>query len=165
LIFGVFIAIFVGVSLVWKELEKRTVYSLLSKPVSRTNFILGKYLGFCVTLLFNTLVMGVGITLALLYVGGAKYIAGVWPAIYLIFLEMTIITGVAIMFSSFSTPALSALLTFFVFVIGHFSSSLRDLAQSMGSDAALVFFNIVYYLLPNFSNFAVISNAAIGQHP
>jgi len=165
LIFGVFIAIFVGVSLVWKEIEKRTVYSLLSKPVSRTNFILGKYLGFCVTLLFNTLVMGVGITLALLYVGGGKYIAGVWPAVYLIFLEMTIITGVAIMFSSFSTPALSALLTFFVFVIGHFSSSLRDLAQSMGSDAALVFFNVIYYLLPNFSNFTVISNAAIGQHP
>ena len=78
---------------------------------------------------------------------------------------MTIITGVAIMFSSFSTPALSALLTFFVFVIGHFSSSLRDLAQSMGSEAALVFFNVIYYLLPNFSNFSVISNAAIGQHP
>lgn len=165
LIFGVFIAIFVGVSLVWKEIEKRTVYSLLSKPVSRTNFILGKYLGFCVTLLFNTLVMGLGVTLALVYVGGGKFIAGAWPAVYLIFLEMTIITGVAIMFSSFSTPALSALLTFFVFVIGHFSSSLRDLAQSMGSDAALIFFNIIYYLLPNFSHFSVISNAAIGQTP
>ena len=165
LIFGVFIAIFVGVSLVWKEIEKRTVYSLLSKPVSRTNFIVGKYIGFCGTLLFNTLVMGLGVTLALVYVGGGKFIAGAWPAVYLIFLEMTIITGVAIMFSSFSTPALSALLTFFVFVIGHFSSSLRDLAQSMGSDAALVFFNIIYYLLPNFSHFSVISNAAIGQTP
>lgn len=165
LIFGVFIAIFVGVSLVWKEIEKRTVYSIFAKPVSRTNFILGKYLGFCVTLLVNTAVMGVGITLALVYVGGTRFIAGVWPAIFLIFLEMTIITAVAIMFSSFSTPALSALLTFFVFVIGHFSSSLRDLAQSMGSEAALVFFNVVYYLLPNFSNFSVISNAAVGQRP
>ncbi|KXK07077.1 MAG: ABC-2 family transporter protein [Acidobacteria bacterium OLB17] len=165
LIFGVFIAIFVGVSLVWKEIEKRTVYSIFAKPVSRSNFIIGKYLGFCVTLLFNTLVMAVGITLALLYVGGTKFIAGVWPAAYLIFLEMTIITAVALVFSSFSTPALSALLTFFVFVIGHFSSSLRDLAQAMGSEAAVVFFNVIYYLLPNFSLFSVISNAAIGQHP
>ena len=64
LIFGVFIAIFVGVSLVWKEIEKRTVYSIFAKPVSRTNFILGKYLGFCVTLFVNTAVMGIGITLA-----------------------------------------------------------------------------------------------------
>lgn len=163
LIFGVFIAIFVGVSLVWKEIEKRTVYSIFSKPIGRGEFIIGKYLGLCVTLFVNVLVMGSGLSIALLYVGGGSLVGGVWAAVLLIFLELTVVTAVAIMFSSFSTPALSALLTFLVFVIGHFSSSLRELAEALGSQTATIVFNVVYYLLPNLSNFSFISNTANGQ--
>src|SRR6476660_2870528 len=58
LIFGTFIAIFVGVSLVWKEIEKKTVYSIFSKPIGRGEFIVGKYLGLCATLLLNVAVLG-----------------------------------------------------------------------------------------------------------
>ena len=160
LIFGTFISIFVGVSLVWKEIEKRTVYSIFSKPVGRGEFVIGKYLGLCLTLFVNVAVMGLGVTLALLYVHGGKFAGAIWPAILLIFLELTILTAVAIMFSSFSTPALSALLTFFVFVIGHFSSSLRDLAQEMGSASAKLFFDAIYYILPNFSHFSFITETS-----
>ncbi len=162
LLFGAFIAIFVGVSLVWKEIEKRTVYSIFAKPVGRGEFIVGKYLGLSATLFLNVAVMGLGLTLALIYVGGGRFAAAIWGTALLIFLELTILTAVAIMFSSFSTPALSALLTFFVFLIGHFSSSLRDLAESLGSRAAIVFFSGVYYLLPNLSNFSFITNTANG---
>lgn len=165
LLFGAFIAIFVGVSLVWKEIEKKTVYSIFSKPVGRGEFIIGKYLGLSATLLVNLIVMGVGVSLALIYVGGAAQTASVWGAIYLIFLELTILTAVAIMFSSFSTPALSALLTFFIFLIGHFSASLLDLATSLGSRSAVVVFSMIYYLLPNLSNFSFIVNAAHGDVP
>ena len=77
-------------------------------------------------------------------------------------LELTILTAVAIMFSSFSTPALSALLTFFVFVIGHFSSSLRDLAENLGSNSAKIFFETVYYVVPNLSHFSFITETANG---
>ena len=94
LIFGTFISIFVGVSLVWKEIEKRTIYSILSKPVGRGEFIIGKYLGLCLTLFVNVAVMGLGITLALLYVHGSKFAGAIWPAISLIFLELTILTAV-----------------------------------------------------------------------
>lgn len=163
LIFGTFIAIFVGVSLVWKEIEKKTVYSVFSKPVGRAEFIIGKYLGLCLTLLVNVAVMGVGISLAEAYVGGAKYIPAIWGAISLIFLELTITTAVAIVFSSFSTPALSALLTFFVFLIGHFSASLKDLAENLGSRSAVIFFSAVYYALPNLAHFSFIANTASGQ--
>lgn len=162
LIFGVFIAIFVGVSLVWKEIEKRTVYSIFSKPIGRGEFIIGKYLGLCGTLLVNVAIMGAGVSLALLYVRGGRFIGAIWGTVFLIFLELTIVTAVAIMFSSFSTPALSALLTFFVFLIGHFSSSLRDLSESMGSQFAVFVFNAIYYLLPNLSNFSFITNTASG---
>ncbi len=165
LIFGAFISIFVGVSLVWKEIEKRTVYSIFSKPVSRSQFIIGKYLGLCLTLLVNVAVMGIGETLALVYVGGTRYIGGVWIAVLLIFFELTILTGVAIMFSSFSTPALSAMLTFLVFVIGHFSASLRDLAQDLGSQAAQAVFTAIYYVLPNLSHFSFITETANSIKP
>lgn len=165
LFFGAFIAIFVGVSLVWKEIEKKTVYSIFSKPIGRGEFIVGKYLGLCATLLVNVLVMGIGVSLALLYVDGGSLIGSVWGAVFLIFLELTILTAVAIMFSSFSTPALSALLTFFVFLIGHFSSSLLDLATSLGSRAAVALFSAIYYALPNLSNFSFIVNAAHGELP
>ena len=165
LIFGTFISIFVGVSLVSKEIEKRTVYAILSKPVGRGEFIVGKYLGLCVTLLVNTAVMGIGISLALLYVGGNELALTAWGAVGLIFLELTILTAVAIVFSTFSTPALSALFTFLIFVIGHFSAALRDLAAGMGSSTAKIVFNGIYYLLPNLSNFSFVTHAAHGMMP
>ncbi|MEP7076214.1 MAG: ABC transporter permease subunit [Acidobacteriota bacterium] len=163
LLFGAFISIFVGIGLVSKEIEKRTVFAIFAKPVSRGRFIIGKYLGLCLTLLVNIIVMGVGVSLAVLYVGGGKLALTIWGAIILIYLELTILTGVAIVFSSFSTPALSALLTFFVFLIGHFSASLRDLAQSLGSTSARLVFDAMYYLLPNLSNFSFITNASHGE--
>jgi ABC-type transport system involved in multi-copper enzyme maturation permease subunit len=76
-----------------------------------------------------------------------------------------ILTGVALLFSSFSSPALSALLTFFVFIIGHFSSDLKNLATSMGSSAARWLFAGLYYLLPNLANLSYITPAAHGQLP
>ena len=165
LIFGAFISIFVGVSLVSKEIEKRTVYAIFSKPISRAEFILGKYLGLCLTLLVNVLVMGVGVSLALIYVGGRDLAFSIWITIFLIFLELTILTAVAILFSSFSSPALSALLSFFVFIIGHFSASLNDLAKNLGSTFAKFFFGTIYYILPNLSNYVFRTEAAHGLVP
>ncbi|MEK7854632.1 MAG: ABC transporter permease subunit [Acidobacteriota bacterium] len=165
LIFGAFIAIFVGVSLVSKEIEKRTVFAIFAKPVRRSEFVLGKYLGLCLTLLVNVVVMGVGVSLALVYVNGGSLIYSIWGSILLIFLELTILTAVAILFSSFSSPALSALLTFFTFVIGHMSASLRDLAAGLGSKFAVFFFEVIYYLLPNLAHYSFRTEAANGMVP
>jgi Cu-processing system permease protein len=167
LLFGVFIAIFVGVGLVYKEIERRTVYAIFAKPVSRGEFLVGKFLGLCLTLLVNVMLMGLGISLALLYVrrGWDPLALQIWPAIFLIYCELAILTGVALLFSSFSSPTLSALLTFFVFIIGHFSSDLKNLAASMGSVGARFFFQALYYLLPNLGNYSFITPAAHGQMP
>src|SRR5262244_2477155 len=164
LLFGVFIAIFVGVGLVYKEIERRTIYAIFSKPVGRGEFLVGKYFGLCLTLLVNVVVMGIGVSLALMYVnrGWDPLIVNVWPAVLLIYLELTILTGIALLFSSFSSPALSALLTFFVFVIGHFSADLKGLATSMGSISARWVFAALYYLLPNLSTYTFITPAAHG---
>jgi ABC-type transport system involved in multi-copper enzyme maturation permease subunit len=167
LLFGAFIAIFVGVGLVYKEIERRTIYTIFSKPVGRGEFLVGKFLGLCLTLLVNVCVMGAGVSLALIYVrrGWDPLALSIWPAIFLIYVELMILTAVAILFSSFSSPALSALLTFFVFIIGHFSASLKQLAASMGTSSAQWLFGALYYLLPNLSNYSYITPAAHGETP
>src|SRR5437879_8889655 len=101
LLFGTFIAILVGVGLVYKEIERRTLYAILSKPVGRGEFLLGKYLGLCLTLLVNVAIMGVGLSLALIYVkrGWNPLVARIWPAILLLYVELIILTGVAMLFS------------------------------------------------------------------
>ena len=167
LLFGVFIAIFVGVGLVYKEIERRTIYAVFSKPVGRGEFLVGKYLGLCLTLLVNVLVMGVGVSLALLYVsrGWDPLIPTIWPAVLLIYMELMLLTATALLFSSFSSPALSALLTFMVFIIGHFSADLKSLAASLGGSGARWLFTGLYYLLPNLSNYSFITPAAHGRAP
>src|SRR5216684_3830024 len=94
LLFGVFIAIFVGVGLVYKEIERRTVYSIFAKPVGRGEFLIGKYLGLCLTLLVNVLIMGAGVSLALIYVsrGWDPLVLRIWPAVLLIYLELMILS-------------------------------------------------------------------------
>ena len=167
LLFGVFISIFVGVGLVYKEIERRTVYAIFAKPVGRGEFLLGKYLGLCLTLLVNVAIMGAGVSLALIYVSrGLDPLAlHIWPAVMLIYVELTILTSVALLFSSFSSPALSALFTFFVFIIGHSSETLKSLAVSMNSISARWIFGGAYYLFPNLTNYSYITPAGHGQTP
>jgi ABC-type transport system involved in multi-copper enzyme maturation permease subunit len=167
LLFGVFIAIFVGVGLVYKEIERRTIYAIFSKPVGRGEFLVGKYLGLCLTLAVNVFVMGAGVSLALLFVnrGWHPLALTIWPAVALIYVELMIVIAVALLFSSFSSPALSALLTFFVFVIGHFSAELKGLSASVGSGGARLLFAALYYLLPNLSNYSYITAASHGRTP
>lgn len=167
LVFGVFIAIFVGVGLVYKEIERRTVYAIFAKPVGRGEFLVGKYLGLCLTLAVNVSVMAAGVALALLYVRGGydPLVAHIFPAVALIFCELTIIVAVALVFSSFSSPALSALLTFATFVIGHFSADMKLLAAANANAATRLFFGALYYLLPNLSHYAYITDASHGATP
>lgn len=167
LLFGVFISIFVGVGLVYKEIERRTVYAIFSKPVGRGEFLLGKYLGLSLTLLVNIAVMGAGLSLALIYLsrGFHPLVFSIWWAVLLIYFELLILTSFALLFSSFSSPALSALLTFFIFIIGHFSADLKGFANSMGSRSARFVFTALYYLMPNLANYSYITPVAYGQNP
>jgi Cu-processing system permease protein len=155
LVFGAVIAIFIGIGLVYKEIDKRTIYNLLSKPVQRHEFIIGKYLGLCLTLLINSLVMVVGTELALLYMnqGLSPVQAAILPAAYLIYLKLALLVAVALLFSSFTTPLLAALFSFVVYVIGHFSGDLKLAAELSTSSFVRGILSVFYYLLPNLSNF------------
>jgi len=167
LLFGAFIAVFVGVGLVWKEIERRTLYAIFAKPVGRGEFLLGKYLGLCLTLAVNVIVMGAGVTLVLLYVarGATPLLAALWPTIALIYLELTLLTAVALVFSSFSSPIFSAFGSLAVFVIGHFTADLKGFATLFDASAARGLLIALYYGLPNLSVFSQITPAAHGIAP
>lgn len=164
-VFGMLIAIFVGIGLVYKEIDRRTIYSILSKPVRRWEFIVGKYAGLLLTLLVNTGVMTAGFYAALFYQKHHLGIGDLKPlgAVYFILLELAMVVGVAIFFSCISTPILSAVFTFCVYVIGHFLSEIRFLGQEAHNAVAAGITEGIYYLLPNFSDFDVIARTAHGH--
>jgi len=165
LVFGPLITIFIGVALVYKEIDKRTIYSLISKPVHRHEFIIRKYAGLCLTLLVNSGVMVLGTELALLYVNGkiVPLHAAVLAASFLVYLELALLVAVALMFSSFTTPMLAALFSFAAYVIGNFSRDLLDMAALSNSTATRIVLTALYYVLPNLSNFSFITEASHGR--
>jgi ABC-type transport system involved in multi-copper enzyme maturation permease subunit len=163
-LFGMVIAIFIGIGLVSKEIEKRTLYTVLSRPVRRWEFIVGKFLGLAGTLAVNTLFMAIGVFAALLYVSHHFQKADGWVlvALYFIMLQFLIITALALLFSSFSSPLLSAVFAFSLFVIGSFAEDLRGFAGlTKGLTRWLA--TSVAYLVPNFSAMNVISSVAHQQ--
>ena len=163
-LFGVVMAIFIGIGLVSKEIDKRTLYTVLSRPVQRWEFILGKFFGLTGTLAINTVCMAIGVFLSLLYVGHklVSADASVLVALYFIVLQFVIVTALALLFSSFSSPLLSALFAFALFVIGSFSEDLHSVAAlSKGLPHWLI--TGVAYVIPNFSALNVIASVAHGD--
>jgi len=163
-LFGLVIAIFIGIGLVSKEIDKRTLYTVLSRPVRRWEFIVGKFLGLAGTLVVNTVCMAIGVFAALLYVSHHFQKADGWllVALYFIILQFLIITALALLFSSFSSPLLSAVFAFALFVIGCFAEDLRGFAgMTQGITRWLA--TGTAYLVPNFSALNVISSVAHQQ--
>jgi len=163
-LFGVVIAIFIGIGLVSKEIDKRTLYTVLSRPVQRWEFIVGKFFGLAGTLVVNTFFMAIGVFAALFYVSRHFQSAdsGILVALYFIVLEFLIVTSLALLFSSFSSPLLSAVFAFSLFVIGSFAEDLRGFA-AMAQGAARWLATAAAYLVPNLSSLNVISSVAHEQ--
>src|SRR3954463_173396 len=163
-LFGIVIAIFIGIGLVSKEIEKRTLYTVLSRPVRRWEFIVGKFFGLAGTLVVNTFFMAIGVFAALLYVAHkfSAADASIFIALYFIVLQFLIICSLALLFSSFSSPLLSAVFAFSLFVIGSFADDLRGFATLTHGATRWVATGAAY-LVPNFSALNVIGAVAHQQ--
>ncbi|MGH9684616.1 MAG: ABC transporter permease [Candidatus Acidiferrales bacterium] len=164
-LFGLVMAIFIGVGLVYKEMERRTLYSLLSKPVKRWEFIVGKYAGLLLTLAVNTAFMTLGLVAALLYVNHhfQRSDGSIFIAIYFILLELALVTAFALFFSCFSSPMLSTLFTIGLYIAGVFANDIRDFGELAHKPALGAVTRGLYYILPNFHNFNSIAAAAHGD--
>jgi len=174
-VFGLFIAVFIGIGLVSKEVERRSIYSLLSKPVRRHELILGKYAGLVLTLAVNITVMAMALYLVLGYMSWTETEEfkqnwetpatdpALLQALFLIFIQLMLVTAVALFFSTFSSPILSAVLTFGLYVVGHFNTDLRNFENIVDSQAVGILAGVVYYLLPNLAPFDVKAQVVHAQ--
>jgi ABC-type transport system involved in multi-copper enzyme maturation permease subunit len=163
-LFGTIIAILVGIGLVSKEIEKKTLYTILSRPVRRWEFIVGKYFGLLLTLVVNTALMTVGLYIALLVTAHSlkRADALLLVAIYCIVLQFMIMVALTLLFSSFSTPVFSAIFAFALFVIGTFAEDLKNFA-AMSHGVTQWLATAAAYVVPNFASLNVISQAAHEQ--
>src|SRR4051812_37057288 len=174
-LFGLFIAVFIGIGLVSKEIERRSIYSLLANPVRRSQLVVGKYCGLTLTLLVNVLVMALALYVVLAYMswGVAPEQAASWDAkaldpalmkaVGLILIELMLVTAIALFFSTFSTPILSAALTFGLYVVGHFSADLRNFQDVVDSPMAARIVRGLYWVLPNLAQFDIKDQVVHGR--
>lgn len=174
-LFGLFIAVFIGIGLVSKEVERRSIYALLAKPIHRHQLLLGKYCGLVLTLVVNVSIMAAALYLVLGYMswGISPDLARTWDApaldpallkaIGLILVELMLVTAIALFFSTFSTPILSAAFTFGLFIVGHFSADLRNFQDVVASPAAGRLARGLYWVLPNLAQFDIKADVVHGK--
>ena len=167
-VFGLFIAVFIGIGLVAREIDRRSIYAVLAKPIRRHEFIVGKYLGLVGTLVVNLAMMAVPYYLVLAYLGWTlpdrTIAAAAAPlldprlllAIGMIGCELALVTALALFWSTFSSSALlSAALTVGLYVAGQFGADLKNFREAVDSPVAGAVGAALYYVLPNFAAFDV----------
>lgn len=152
-IIGGIIAVFSGANLVFKELERRTIYLIFSKPVKSWQFILGKYLGLAACLLIIILMMGGFLSALVGFVDPAhqplSHLPWIGLSLALVYLELLFIIASASLFSTFSTPVMSVLFTLCFWLVGHSCASLQELAKMSTSPFVSQFFGAIYWLMPD----------------
>jgi ABC-type transport system involved in multi-copper enzyme maturation permease subunit len=158
--FGTLIAVFIGVGLVSKEIERRSLYPLLAKPLSRDEFFVGKFFGLAFTLLLNTAVMTAGLAVTLLATG-RSFDPGLLKGIIPIYLGLMLTVAIALFFSTVTSAALAAVGTLCLCIAGRYSDILLHMKAELGAGGGLVQF--LYYVLPNFRNFDLKSQVVYGD--
>ncbi|HQF98467.1 MAG TPA: ABC transporter permease [Candidatus Aminicenantes bacterium] len=152
--FGALMAILIGTGLVYKEIEKRTIFTLISKPLRRSEFLLGKYLGLVLTLAVMVAAMTL-ISLAVVFLHTFTLEIRMLSAVFFIFLELLLLTAVAVLFSCFSTPILSSLFALGFYLIGHFSWGLDTLIRKTPPGIGRTLLRVLDAVLPDLENFNI----------
>ena len=162
---GLLIAVFTGVGLVAKEIDKRTLHAVLAKPLYRWEFLLGKFSGLVLTLAVNTAAMAAGLFLAMLFVKHSigRGDAAVLAAVYFILLKLALVVALAMLFSCFTSPLLAILFTGGLYLAGLFVAQLRSLQVTQLNAQTQKLLSVLSYGLPNFGNYDLMGAAAHGR--
>ncbi|MBN1550375.1 ABC transporter permease subunit [bacterium] len=147
-VFGLLIALFIGIRLMVQEFEQRTIYIIASKPIHRWNIVLGKFLGLALTIALNLVFMMIVLLLVILIMQGELDFS-LSPAIVLIYIEILLIVGFSMLFSTVMSPQLAAITTLFIFITGHLSEFLREYVQVHPDRGFHWLLNAIYYVVPN----------------
>ncbi len=162
--FSVLVAIFTGINLVYKEIDKKTIFNILSKPISRDQFILGKFLGLALTVLVALAAMALIFFLFLLLTAGGLD-GRILLYFLLLYLELLIIIAISLLFSSFSTPILSSIFTISLYLIGHVLWTFNEFKFKLTRPLAKWVAYFFYYILPNLEKFNIKNEVVMGIAP
>lgn len=153
--FNAIIAIFLGTTLFYRDVERKTIYFILAKPVSRAQFLLGKFFGICAVIFLTSVALAVAY-LAVVAAAGGGFAAMGLLAILMQFLEMSLFIAFAIFVSTFSSSLLSIIYTSAIFFLGYVVSSLVDDARKAGvTGIRYLLVNALYYIFPNLAKFNI----------
>jgi ABC-type transport system involved in multi-copper enzyme maturation permease subunit len=158
--FGTLIALFMGVTLVSKEIDKRSIHALLAKPVGRGEFVVGKFVGLSLTLLVNVTLMTLGL-FGTLVLTGRRGDLHVLKAVFGIYLGLILIVAVALLFSTVTSSALAALGTICLIVAGRFSDVIRNAREV--ADVPHWLITALYMLIPNFRSLDLKDRVVYGD--
>ncbi len=136
-LFGVLIAVFVGVNLLYKELDLKTVYTILPKPLHRWEFVFGKWLGMLLTLAVQVGVMAAVLAVAL-QLQDSHFDVAMAKAVWLLYLNVMVVTSIAVFFSAFSSPFLSGFFSLGCFIVGRAIPDIQALGNKMDGAAKLL---------------------------
>jgi len=159
---GFMVVLLTGTSLVGKEIERRTVYNLLSRPISRHVYLIGKWIGLSAALWVVALVIGFALWLVLAVRGVHGHAPSMIQAVYMSGLELSVVTSIAVLFSALSTPVLSALYTLGLYAVGQWTYDLRAFAAKFPPAVAGTV-DVCANLAPNLPLFNMRSLAAGGM--
>lgn len=151
-LFGMLMAILMGTGLVYKEIDKKTIFTLLAKPIHRVEFLLGKFLGLVLTIFIMTVLMTL-IFLLILFLHTFTVELKILVAVLYIFFELCLMTAVALLFSTFTSPILASLYSLGFYLIGHLSWSLELLIKKVKSGTGRALLRLLYLVLPDLENF------------
>jgi ABC-type transport system involved in multi-copper enzyme maturation permease subunit len=158
---AIIIAIFLGVGLVSREIERRTIYTILARPITRIQFVLGRYIGLAGIVTVNIVIM-FAMFLATIWLSGFPTHAALFQAVQLILVESLVVMAIALLFSTFSSATLSASMTIGLYIVGHLTSDLKVIAEKSASQVAKAVMTGLYYMCPNLEVLNIKGQAASG---
>ena len=143
------ISIFLGANLIAKELENRTVYMVLSRPVSRQHFLMGKMLGLVSILFLNTLILGSITVIAYLFLGG-ELSSLIWWNILYSFLESMVTLLIVVLLSLISNMVITVLGSIFIYISAYSLETVKELSFLKSNIVLKTIADVFSYILPNF---------------
>ncbi|HEY4178607.1 MAG TPA: ABC transporter permease subunit [Kofleriaceae bacterium] len=161
-LFGSLTAIFLGVFLLYTEVQRRTIHAIVSKPIERWEFVVGKYLGMALVLSVLVALFAVAMA-AMLAFEGAGIDGNVMRAVVLAWFEVLTVAAIAIFFSSFSTPFMSGIFALAMWVIGRLTPDVEAAARN-ASGWIRVLAKAALEIVPDVHLFAVSGRTVDGAH-
>jgi len=162
-LFGSITAILLGVLLLYTEIERRTIHTIVSKPIERWEFVLGKYGGMAITLSALVVLFSLAMA-ALLYMQDVAFTSSVIKALILAYMEVLIVAAVAVFFSSFASPFLSGLFSFAVFITGRLTPEMHEAIESSKMEGVQNILSTALYVIPDLHLFSISGGEVRGEH-